>query len=555
MREKISISFWVCALFLCTMPAKAQVGTCGIAIAESFLDVGNVRASAYNNGGLFWRGGSAVYEIPKGGGESALFNANLWVGGMVNDTLRVSGSRYGPWEMWAGPLDSAGNPPVDCSVYDRIWKISREDIESYQTTNSPRTDLAEWPFDLGAPVLDGDGVQGNYNLDGGDLPELLGDQRMWWVMNDRGNEHAVTKTPPIGIEVRGSAFGFGESSPNTNHSFYSYEIINRNDREIKDTYVGLFVDVDLGNFDDDYIGSDSLLNMGYGYNADNTDEGGYDGAPPAVGVMMIETILADNDGKDNNNDGQIDEAGEKLGVLSVKSDYNGSPMSRLDEGQNLYRILRGVWPDGSLHLKGGIGYDTNEWPVNLPQTPTLFSFSGDPVAALFWSERNTDDMGRPSTPGDRKMMMSMGPIDMAPGDTVAFRFAILWARGQNNLDSVTQLKAEAERVKRVSDEIYDSDISTVATESEEVFHSPDMDVYPNPFSSATTFSYHLNKPARVHLVVYDVLGREVEVLLNAHQKAGKHIHEFKTDHLPAGLYLARLQLDGLSFTKRLVLAR
>ena len=175
-------SYWILLIFL-LLPhaATAQTGTCEPALGEAYLDAGNVRARILNNGGLFWRGTPHVYEVPKGGGSNAIFAAGIWVGGMINDSLRVAASRYGPWEFWAGPLDALGNPPTDCKPYDQIWEIRTEDIQAFIDGKGISGNMKNWPWQLGAPVVDGDGNPNNYNLEGGDLPELLGDQRLWWL--------------------------------------------------------------------------------------------------------------------------------------------------------------------------------------------------------------------------------------------------------------------------------------------------------------------------------------------------------------------------------------
>ena len=140
-------------------PVHGQTtGTCAPAEAEAYLDVNNVRARIFNNGALFWRSGQPyVYEVPKGSGVNAIFNASFWIGGLHGVQRRVASPRYGNWEFWPGPLDDDGNPPDRCTYFDRLYKISRHDIERYYETGIFTRDLIEWPHDLGAPVLDGDG--------------------------------------------------------------------------------------------------------------------------------------------------------------------------------------------------------------------------------------------------------------------------------------------------------------------------------------------------------------------------------------------------------------
>ena len=69
----------------------------------------------------------------------------------------------------------------------------------------------------------------------------------------------------------------------TQATFYRYRLINRNAQALETAYVGLYSDVDLGDGSDDWVGTDTLLGMGYIYNGDNADgsgTGGSYGTPP-----------------------------------------------------------------------------------------------------------------------------------------------------------------------------------------------------------------------------------------------------------------------------------
>ena len=277
-----------------------EYGTCSRSLGEAYLDVNNVRARIVNTGGLFYRGEPHVYEVPIHSGSNAIFAAALWIGGMIDGDLRMSAARYGNNELWAGPLDDSGNPPKDCNVYDRIYKVSSSDIYTYGTTGVASADMRDWPTGLGAPTLDAEGNEidlmdlplsarrdRKIDLLSGERPVVFGNQSIWWVMNDRGNVHNATDTEPMGIEVHGHAFAASERSGiSHNTTLYNFRIFNRNPLPITEAYVGVFLDTDLGDFADDYIGSDSTLGMGYTYNADNFDGGGegYGTPPPALGV-------------------------------------------------------------------------------------------------------------------------------------------------------------------------------------------------------------------------------------------------------------------------------
>ena len=68
--------------------------------------------------------------------------------------------------------------------------------------------------------------------------------------------------------------------------------------------------------------------------------------------------------------------------------------------------------------------------------------------------------------------------------------------------------------------------------------------YPNPFTHATMIEYALPASGHVHLSVYDVLGREVAILVDGVQHAGKHTSVLDGMSLPSGTYLYRLEVAG-----------
>ena len=69
-------------------------------------------------------------------------------------------------------------------------------------------------------------------------------------------------------------------------------------------------------------------------------------------------------------------------------------------------------------------------------------------------------------------------------------------------------------------------------------------VWPNPARGAATVAYGLVAPARVRVSLVDVLGREVAVAQDGAQPAGPHQARLETAGLPAGVYVARLVVDG-----------
>ena len=79
--------------------------------------------------------------------------------------------------------------------------------------------------------------------------------------------------------------------------------------------------------------------------------------------------------------------------------------------------------------------------------------------------------------------------------------------------------------------------------------------YPNPFNPNTTITYALPRSSDVRLSVYDILGREVSVLVNERRDAGVHEVKFDGTNLASGVYMYRIQAGGFVQVKRLLLLR
>jgi len=79
--------------------------------------------------------------------------------------------------------------------------------------------------------------------------------------------------------------------------------------------------------------------------------------------------------------------------------------------------------------------------------------------------------------------------------------------------------------------------------------------YPNPFNPSTTIRYELPKSSTVRLSVYDLLGREVSVLVNESRNAGVHETTYDAAGLSSGVYFVRMQAGSFVETKTLLLIR
>ncbi len=79
--------------------------------------------------------------------------------------------------------------------------------------------------------------------------------------------------------------------------------------------------------------------------------------------------------------------------------------------------------------------------------------------------------------------------------------------------------------------------------------------YPNPFNPVTKIGFDLPKDGNVKLVVYDLLGREVSLLVNTFKKAGTYSFDFDGNKLSSGVYFYKLETPEFTDIKRMVLVK
>jgi hypothetical protein len=544
--------FWISFLWITPTAYSQTVGTCTTGKAEQYLDANNVRARILNTGGLFWNGAPDVYTVPKDGKANSIFASGFWFGGYdEQNKLRIAAATYGAWEFWPGPLDANGNPPSDCSKYDRIWKVSKSDITDYESGNTPAKDLLEWPYDLGASVIDGDGNPNNYNLAGGDRPEMLGDQVLWWIMNDMGNKHFRTGSDslPVGIEVRVTAFAAVGISEVT---FYRYQIKYKGKDKLHNVVGTMFADIDMGNSTDDYVGSDTTISLGYVYNSDENDEGdsGYGTLPPSMGYVLLKTPTQN---------------GKETGMGYFNYFLNSHPICADPAGIGLeyYYAMTARCRDGRYLTVGGNG------GTGLGER-THYTFSGDPITGQGWSEENVDGKGNRSFQGDRRFVISSGMFDMKPNDEQTFAFAIVWARGDSRFASLAKMKRLSAAIYQRREGIFKYGIPVInfgspGTEYVETvipLQQP-LVLYlrqnaPNPASGEVSIPFYLPYANHVTMKLYDILGREVATIMDERREAGSHTAHFDTRTLRSGgMYLCRLVAheSGLSTSMRMTVVK
>ena len=79
--------------------------------------------------------------------------------------------------------------------------------------------------------------------------------------------------------------------------------------------------------------------------------------------------------------------------------------------------------------------------------------------------------------------------------------------------------------------------------------------YPNPFNPATTINYSIVNAGEIKITLFDVSGKEVDVLVNGIQSPGKYSINYNASRLPSGVYFYRINTEGFTDTRKMILIK
>lgn len=426
-----------------------------------------------------------------------LYSGGLWLGGLDSGgQLHFSAHMYGSdgHDFISGPLTTDGSASIDPAVvqqYDRIWRIHGSQVEQHRhyyacladpecdiNTEFPGgytipNDFLNWPAmgDVSAgqslylaPFYDHDS-DGNYDPTSGDHPCVQGDLAMYMIYNDKGQPHLESGGDPFGVEVHMMPFAYISADQELNNTiFIHYRLINRSNGTYNNFHMGIFSDFDIGCSNDDIVGTDVPRNMVYGYNGDDLDEDclgstGFQAQPPALGMLVLKGPLMDPTGADDPQDGsQPSFNGSGFGDGMIDNERHGlsGSMHFRRQGNNaqtepaalphFYNYLRSIWKDNVPLTYGGNGYSQDPGAV-----PSDFAFPGDSdptgVGTGGGATGAWHDMLDPLMP-DPKMIATMGPITLEPGEEQEILIAYVYAHsdGGGAYGSVEALQLYADSV-------------------------------------------------------------------------------------------------------------
>lgn len=543
----------------------------------NFLSANNIKARFNAGGQLFWDLASTnIFEVPKGSKKNTLFSGALWIGGKdTNDQLHMAAELYqgNGKDFYPGPVMDSAYYEQEQEKWNKVWKIKKSEIDyhlahCFDAGYIPSQALVSWPGNgdtaLGqAPILapfkdwNNDGIYDPY---GGDFPLIKGDETVLFIFNDDRKPHAESEGNKLRIEVQAMAYSFDchADSALWNTVFLNYKIINRSLLAYDSSFIGLFINTDLGDHTDDYIACDVTRGAFYVFNGDSIDGNAshqvYGANPPAQAIVFLSGAKMDDDGMDNPA-GLCDEGmnGFNFGNGIIDDEHHG--MSRFlylngtggfdaitvpGTAADYYYLLRGLWKDGvSLHywgnghsFAGATGPACNfEFPGDTD--PCDWGTAGVPVAhPPYWTEEQAGNI-----PYDRRGMGSTGPFTFKPGDTQEIDFAFVYGRDftdQDELAAVAVMNQRIDSIKSYFRKDFTPCGSSISGINDNQKQVPQFNIYPNPANDHITVETNL----RSEIEIFNIQGQLIKRMNTNGIKTSIDISNFS-----GGMYFVKLKTE------------
>ena len=470
------------------LPVSAQ-------ITMDILDHNNTRALIPVKGYFFHDelNGTAGYEVPTGSGDNFIYTLQFnYMAKDQNGFLHASlgqGTAGMGTDVWSGPYSDIHNYDSAYNSYyqDSYWEICQEEIDIYATwweaCNGPNANPTDcgmvttpsneiltkiyswaahgnffngedyWLFDF---YDHPESQMGLYDPDGGDYPIIKGCCASLQVQNDDAGFHTYSGIEPIGIQMNYQFFQYANWGDLNDVTFVEVKIKNYSPINYADFTYGFYVDTDLGDGTDDYIGSDSTRSLFYTYNSSDIDA--LHGADPAAfGIMALEhplnsVVLYDNSG------------------TTAAARWNQ---------------LNGYDPSG-------LAYFNNQ------NQPTKFLYSDNPNSPNGWSEEELANL-----PGDRRVLVGTNHGPLASGEEIVQTYAILYHRSGTRLENVDGLLNMSDNIDVFYDTIANAQCENGTLNLMSGLEIEDFKMFPNPTGNSVEFTFN---GGEADLTCYDMTG-------------------------------------------------
>lgn len=486
------------------------------------LDINRITIPLNNVGGLDYRYSWCYWDY-NSVKRAMVFDQGLWVVGKINEQIHLahkqwSGS-YSP-----GPIinsDAAMNVFPEDSLKYRVYKIESND------TTLPGYDYLEWPAHLGAPVND----YGN--------PVIYNNQTLWTVYNGLDSSLSIrnwwNNLPVFPIEVHSLVYGYpgGPVDWLKDVVFFEWQVINKGSETIDSAYFGLWTDIDINEWLQNFPAVDSSIQLGYCWTP--SDSGNF--IPMSVGYVWKygPVVYSPGDTAIFNGSNKTDYKNLDLTSFHGISDdaavdpLTGPARSTLDA----WNMARGFDADGNVIIDPTTG------------SPTKFPFNGDPVT-------NTGFIFPSSGGSGAGFVMFSGPVSFAPQDTQWVMAALIVSTGSDYRNAIENLRLKAATIQVLP---YNDLVTKYSVEPTLVTPPLKFSLsqnFPNPFNNETKIFFELAYKSHVTISVYDILGNTVSTIVNEEFPAGQNEVTFLGNQIASGIYFYRLKTGSFSQTKKMI---
>ncbi len=410
---------------------------------------------------------------------------------LAANTYRQNGTDY-----WPGPIASNYDTLYD-NFYNKVWRMKKSNIEhhiaNYNTAGyTIPNDILQWPANGNvangeaqnlAPYAD---INSNdlYEPELGEYPLIRGDEALYVIYNDHRANHSATGSQKIKAEVHHMLYAYYSNGEeyNNNTVYSHYEIYNRSNLNFPHFYISNFLDIDIGFYLDDYIGTEVSKNLVYAYNGTNSDTNsnysysGYGINPPAYGYVLLNQDIEHSIAFGNTNDAAS-------GNPVISSDY--------------HNYMRAKWKHGTPIIN----------PVDSTTSQYIYTDFPDTSDNTSWSNINYSFHGSQ----DYRILSTIYAQNFGPGDKICMDNAGIFAHDTSltHLDQVTHLFNLTDQVQTFYNTQYDNceDVSDLSIYETLDLGNQNLTVFQN--QNIVTLSVEQIVNSDIQIRVMDALGRQI----------------------------------------------
>jgi hypothetical protein len=368
--------------------------------------------------------------------------------------------------------------------------------------------------------------------------------------------------------------GFNESFENTIFVRYRIENTGLIAELLDSVYFSLWADPDLGNFLDDLVGCDTLINGGFVYQTEQDEQ--FEENTPSVIMHIVQgpiSYIPNITYFDNNNNGIYDTTDSPL--TSAYNIYGNILGENIKEGAlNLTitsfsnNIQRPYFDTPSeIDYRGGmLGYNLYssefinpcEWTLgkilneDCSNISPYFMYSGDPILLKGWINTNKND---------QRIMINTGPFQLVKSIPIDIVVAYTIGEAERPLQSLKAAKINARNVqfyfRNNAFETIDEELS-IPDFGEPIIKFNLKQNYPNPFNPTTKITYSIpysDNPQNVTLKIYNLLGEVVTTLVDEIKPTGIYSINFSATNLSSGVYIYSLSNGEFRESKKLMVLK